>query len=350
MDRYIGLDVHSASCTAGVLSAKGRRLKSTVLETNGKALVEFLRMIPGTRHLIIEEGTHAAWLYEILSPHVHKMVVMGVSKKKGQKNDKLDAFGLAEKLRTGSIERSVYKGAREFSTLSSVSKAYTNVMVDSVRVKNRLKSVFRSRGISTSGGEVFSLNTKDQWVKKLPSKMRPLANTYFAELEVLLEIRKQALKDMLGEARKHRIYHVLKTIPGLGPNRVAEMLPIVVTPYRFQNKRKFWTYCGLGVVMNSSSDWVRAADGSWLRTNTEKTRGLNFDHNRTLKKILKGAATTVVGQQKPEEPIFQHYLSLLDNGTKPNLAKLTIARQIASITLSLWRSGEEYDGRKLKKK
>jgi len=68
-----------------------------------------------------------------------------------------------------------------------------------------------------------------------------------------------------------------------------------------------------------------------------------------VKKIFKGAATTVVGQKRREEPIFQHYLSLLDNGTNPNLAKLTIARQIASVTLALWRSGEEYDRKKLKK-
>jgi len=350
MDRYIGMDVHSASCTAGVLSAKGKRLNSTVLETNGKSLVEYLRMIPGSRHLIIEEGTHSAWLYEILSPHVREMVVMGVPKNKGQKNDKFDAFGLAEKLRIGSVETRIYKGLGEFSTLSSVSKAYRNVMLDSVRVMNRLKGAFRSRGISTAGKQVFGQNTKDEWLKKLPSKMQPLASTYYAELAVLLEVREQAQKDMLKEARRHRIFHVLKTVPGMGPKRVAEMLPIVVTPYRFPNKRMFWTYCGFGVVMRSSSDWVRAADGSWLRTNTEQTRGLNFNHNHTLKKIFKGAATTVIGQKRPEEPIFQHYLSLLDNGTNPNLSKLTIARQIASITLSIWRSEEEYDGTKLKKK
>jgi hypothetical protein len=127
MDRYIGLDVHSASCTAGVLSAKGRRLSSTVLETNGKALVEYLRLIPGTRRLIIEEGTQAAWLHEILSPHVHELVVMGAPKTKGQKNDKLDAFGLAEKLRTGSIERRVYKSVGEFSVLASMSKGQSSV-------------------------------------------------------------------------------------------------------------------------------------------------------------------------------------------------------------------------------
>jgi hypothetical protein len=219
MDRYIGLDVHSASCTAGVLSANGKRLSSTVLETNGKVLVEFLRLIPGDLHLIVEEGTHAAWLYEILSPHVKDMVVMSVPKSKGQKNDKLDAFGLAEKLRTGSIERRVYKGLGEFSTLSSLSKAYRNVMVDSVRVMNRIKGVYRSRGISTSDGQVYCLKTKDQWLDKLPLKMRPLANTYYTELDVLLSVREQALKDMLKEAETHRIFHILQTIPGLGPNQ-----------------------------------------------------------------------------------------------------------------------------------
>jgi hypothetical protein len=43
-------------------------------------------------------------------------------------------------------------------------------------------------------------------------------------------------------------------------------------------------------------------------------------------------------------------VQLLDGGTKPNLARLTIARQIASIILSMWRSEEVYDPGKLKRK
>ena len=46
-------------------------------------------------------------------------------------------------------------------------------------------------------------------------------------------------------------------------------------------------------------------------------------------------------------PLYRHYLRLLDGGTKPNLAKLTIARQIASIALSLWRKEREYNPKKL---
>jgi hypothetical protein len=32
----------------------------------------------------------------------------------------------------------------------------------------------------------------------------------------------------------------VKSCPGLGEIRTAQLLPIVVTPYRFKNKRSFW--------------------------------------------------------------------------------------------------------------
>jgi len=47
MIRYIGLDAHSSSCTFAVISQKGRKLNSTVVETNGKALVGFLMQARG---------------------------------------------------------------------------------------------------------------------------------------------------------------------------------------------------------------------------------------------------------------------------------------------------------------
>ena len=98
--------------------------------------------------------------------------------------------------------------------------------------------------------------------------------------------------------------------------------------------------------MRSSSDWVRTQSGEWVKAPIRQTRGLNRNSNRTLKGIFKGAATTVIGQAR-DEPLYGHYLQLLDGGTKPNLAKLTIARQIASIVLAVWRAGEPYDPKRL---
>ena len=152
---------------------------------------------------------------------------------------------------------------------------------------------------------------------------------------------------MLCEARGHPVYRRLKTCPGIGSIRAAQVLPIVVTPYRFSNKRSFWAYAGMAIVMRSSSDWIRAQDGSWQRAAVQQSRGLNRNYNRTLKQIFKGAATTVIQRARPEDPLYEHYRQLLDGGTKPNLAILTIARQIASILLSMWRSEEVYDPAKL---
>ncbi len=105
MERYIGLDVHAASCTLAVVSEKGRKLRDFPVETNGQALVEAVRMIPGHKHLVLEEGLQSAWLYETLSPHVDEIVVTGVTQSRGPKSDKRDAYGLAEKLRVGTSTR-----------------------------------------------------------------------------------------------------------------------------------------------------------------------------------------------------------------------------------------------------
>ncbi|MCG6955256.1 MAG: IS110 family transposase [Gemmatimonadetes bacterium] len=154
----------------------------------------------------------------------------------------------------------------------------------------------------------------------------------------LAGLKARAEKTLLAEARTQREWRLLKTCPGLGPIRTAELLPVVVTPYRFRSRSGFWAYCGLGIVMRSSSDWVRAPSGEWVKTAVQRTRGLNQNFNHTLKRIFKGATTTVIGRAE-DDRIYRHYERLLEEGTKPNLAKLTLARQIAAITLALWRSG-----------
>lgn len=93
--------------------------------------------------------------------------------------------------------------------------------------------------------------------------------------------------------------------------------------------------------MHSSSDWVKTNNG-WVRAETVKTRGLNHCFNRTLKYVFKGAATTVITKY-PGSPLGQRYHRLLQAGTKPNLGKLTLARTIAAIFLSMWKQQEVYD-------
>jgi transposase len=298
MERYIGLDVHAASCTGVVLSAAGKRLKTFVVETNGAALIEVMHSIAGHKHVCIEEGTQSAWLWEILSRHVEEVVVAGVPRSRGQKTDARDAYGLAEKLRTGTLDRQIFKAPREFALLRELARVHLTVGRDLVRVQARLKNLYRSRGIQTPGQSVYGTTRRDAWMRQLPATARTSAARLYEEYDFLNELKERAEHDLVREAKEHRISAILETCPGMGPIRVARLLPIVVTPHRFRTRQQFWSYCGLGIVMRTSSDWVKAPDGGWIRAQVLQTRGLNREHNHVLKDLFKGAATTVITKLK----------------------------------------------------
>ena len=174
MDRYVGLDSHARSCTLGVIGPSGKRLKSMVLETNGQALVEAVRSIPGRVHLCLAEGTQSAWLYELLAPYVEEVVVVVPAERKGPKDDLRDAWARAEELRTGAIQTRVYKAPQHLAALRNAVRAYGFAVRDVVRAKNRLKSVFLSRGIEVDAG-VYEPKGRSKWLPKLPGPHRDLA-------------------------------------------------------------------------------------------------------------------------------------------------------------------------------
>jgi transposase len=169
-----------------------------------------------------------------------------------------------------------------------------------------------------------------------------------AQYDAIRAVRDQAHKQLVAESHRHSQSKQLESCPGLGEIHVAQLLAVVVTPERFRTRQQFWSYCGLGLVMRSSSDWMQTPQGRWVRARSQRTSGLNRNHNSLLKQVFKGAATTVI-QQHGDNPLRRDYERLLVAGTRPNLAKLTLARKIASIALTMWKKKEEYDPAKTSK-
>ena len=272
MERYIGMDVHAASCTLAVISEKGRKLKDFPVETNGQALVEAIRRIPGHKHLVMEEGLQSAWLYEILIPHVDELVVAGITQSRGPKSDKRDAYGLAEKLRVGNLDKHVFKAPRQFTRLREFSRTHVTLVGDVVRTQARIKSVYRSRGVLVTGIDVYSSRRRNEWLEQLPSTTQIRATRLYDHLDFLLEQKKQAEADLLREAKKHPIVATLETAPGFGPIRAARLVPIVITPHRTLPMSavhtawvalRFWTHFTLAL----------------LRTPTVAIRTMSLDRN-----------------------------------------------------------------------
>lgn len=340
MERYLGMDVHAESCSVTVRKASGEVVRRDVVETNGEALTGYLETLGGNLHLCVEECEWSNWLADILMPHLVELVVVQPERRRGSKSDRIDADELSERIRTGRLGRTVFKDRGRFTELREFSRAFTMFSKDVTRTKNRIKSFCRGRGVKTPGTAVYHSERGRPVLEKLPSATAWAVELLRTELRGLEGLKEKAKGQMLAEARRHSIYRILKTAPGLGEVRTAQVMRVIVTPHRFRTKGQLWKYSGFGVVTVSTSDWVQRR-GSWVRSEVEQTRGLNRDHNTLLKDIFKSAATTVLQQSKPD-PLRVHYERLLANGTKPNLAKLTIARKIAAIVLAMWKKKEVY--------
>ncbi len=336
MQRYLGIDVHSESSTIYVMSAAGKKVRQDVVETNGQALIGHLAQIPGQLHVCLEEGEWSAWLHEILEPHVAELVVEQPQSKAGSKSDAIDARDLAEHLRTGQIETEVYKAPRRFTRLRELARTYDMLTEDAGRAKNRLRSAYRRRAVGYPG---HGLAAQSEALPELPAWMRQSVEALGIELASIEELRGEIEEAMIAESRRHPISRILRTAPGMGPIRVAQLIPIVITPHRFRTKRQFWAYCGFGLVTRTSADWVKVGR-QWVRVPVQQTRGLNRDCNRRLKRIFKGAAMTVIRFKM--KPLWTNYVRLTENGTRPNLARLTVARKLAATVLAMWKKKERY--------
>jgi transposase len=344
---YVGMDVHTASIVITVLNGAGKQVMQSIIETKTERVRAFVKQLHGKVQVAFEEGTQASWLYDVLRPMVALVVVCDPRQNKllqsGNKNDRVDSKKLAELLRNGSL-RAVYHGDKGMRTLKELVRHYDCVTCDTTRVMLRLKAIFRGRAIKCVGHGVYRKEQEAQWLSKLDEPVRQRAKFLYEQLGMLQKMRHEAKRAMIKEARRHEAYKLLMSVPQLGPVRVAEILAIVETPFRFTHKRKFWTYIGLAVVTHTSAEYEVMNDGKYKRVRTVATRGLNRNHNHLLKKVFKSAATAACA----EGPFKAVYEARLKQGMDASLAKLIIARKLATTTLSIWKRCEQFAPERIK--
>src|SRR5262249_57535906 len=73
--KYIGLDVHKETISIAVLNGSGKLVMESIIETEAATILQFVNSLRGQLHMTFEKGTWAAWLYDLLKPHVYRLVV-----------------------------------------------------------------------------------------------------------------------------------------------------------------------------------------------------------------------------------------------------------------------------------
>jgi transposase len=350
-DKYIGLDVHQATISIAVLNSAGKLVMECTIETKAETILQFFLGLRGNLHVTFEEGTCAAWLYDLLKPpRVNRVVVCNPRKnallKAGNKSDRIDARKLAELLRSNLLSP-VYHGETGVRTLKELARSYLTITKDLTRVMNRLKAVYRSWAIRCAGQEVYGLLHRAEWLQKIPEAgVRCRAVRLYQQLDVLQSLRQEARRELLAESRKHPAARVLRQIPYLGPVRAAVLIALLQTPHRFRTKRQLWAYSGLALETHTSAEYRFVADQLQRSRKPLAIRGLNKNHNHDLKYLFKSAATIASARSGP---FGDFYAALVAKGMKPAMARLTLARKIAAITLAIWKKGGRFDAEQLKR-
>src|SRR5436190_1451328 len=215
-EKYIGMDVHQATISVAVMNAKGKLIMECVLETKAATILEFIQGLRGTLAVTFEEGTSAAWLHDLLNPHVNRLVVCDPRKnallKDGNKNDRVDAQKLAELLRTNQV-KPVYHGKHGTRALKELGRSYLTITKDGTRLMNRIKSVYRSWAIPCAGTSVYTRRHRAEWLAKLLEPgVRIRAEHLYQQLDSLQPLRLEVRRQLLLESHKHAAVKLLRQV------------------------------------------------------------------------------------------------------------------------------------------
>lgn len=347
--KHVGLDVHQATTVTSVREDSGRVLHRGVVPTEAAALREYFRGMRGAVHVALEEGTQAQWLHDLLRPIVASVTVCDRrgERRAGRKDDHGDADELSDLLRVGRL-RAVYHGGApnaDRRALREFARTYLTLVEDATRLMNRLKALYRARGIKTPGAGLYAPAGRAAWLAELREPaVRFRAETLFTQLDAVQAARPAAKRAMLADAQRDPHWRVLRTIPMLGPVRVALLLAVAQTPWRFRTKRQWWAYLGLAVVTHTTSEYELADGRPVRRRRRPLTRGLNRNHNHVLKHVFKSAATAAAAR---DPDLGAWYAARVAGGMAPEMARLTLARKLGALTLHLWKTNEAYDPAKL---
>jgi transposase len=341
--KYVAFDVHLATIAFCIMDEFGKILWEGVFQNTATTIRDFLGGIRGEVHLTFEQGTLAAWLYDLVKPLVTGVLVCNPRYNRvvlyGNKSDRIDARKLAEQLRLGAL-RPIYQAEVSLRPLKQLVLGYEALVRDSVRTMIRIRSLFQGHGIPCQGSGIYNSEKHDFWLGKIRDRgLRFRVQILFQQLDSIMPMREEGKKQLLLESRKYPAVKILKRIPCLGPIRSAQIVAVVATPYRFRTKRQYWPYCGLAVVNRSTSDHEIINGRIRKKVRKNATRGLNRDYSRILKRVYKSAALQATNH-KLLRPVYQ---SLLAKGLDPAMARLTLARRLSSTSLTIWKKNAKFD-------
>jgi transposase len=255
---YVGLDVHLQHSTMHVLDAQGNRLQRHTIRGYWPLIVQEIEKLakdelgqPRQLHVCFEASVGAGYLYDVLRPHCHRVVVahpghLRLIFRSRKKNDRADAEKLAKLLFLNEVP-AAYMPGKSIRTWRKLIETRRRTVEKRARVKNSLRALLRGRGIQIP--KAFGLWTRKglNWLisQDFDDSDALQRDLWLDELELLTKQIARMEQELDRIASPSPAVAQLQTIRGIGPRTAEAVAAYIDNPHRFRNAKAVGAYFGL---------------------------------------------------------------------------------------------------------
>jgi len=171
---YIGLDVHSRTCTMAWMNESGDCRGPSTFQTSGQAIRNKIDEIKADQKVVtLEEGPLAFWTARTLEETVDRAVVCDprenyLISRAARKDDEADAKALARLLRLGEVKEVYQPSGDRRALFRQAASHYTDLRDQLRKLKQKIKARLKRWGLwDLPSADVYSKSGRRKYLEKL---------------------------------------------------------------------------------------------------------------------------------------------------------------------------------------
>jgi transposase len=318
------------------LNEAGKMVREGSLGNMREQLAIMARRYPGAT-LAMEAGMHSPWVSRFLQEWGVRVVVANPRKTRAiyenqRKSDRRDAIMLARLARMDpTLLHPIEHGSQEAQQDMLQFKLRDSLVGARVALINAVRFTLKSLGypVSNPSSERFHKLV----LNEVPESIREMIAqnvAAIAELTGRIKALDCSISRLVTERYPQTIY--LQQVSGVGPITSLYFVLKVGNPARFERTRDIGAFVGLCPKRDQSGE-------------IDKELRISKCGDRYLRRLLVSAAQYILGPFGADSALREHGLRLAREGTAKakKRAVVAVARKLAVLLLTLWKSREPYE-------
>lgn len=329
----VGLDMGDRFSNYCLLNEEGDVVEEGRIQSTEAALRRHFEGEPRMR-IALECGTHSPWVSRLLTGLGHQVIVANARKIRAitaseSKNDRNDAEKLA---RFAAHDPRLLSPVEHRSPERQVDLNLIHARSTLVRARTMIVNALRGL-VKSAGGRLPACSTESlpaRAADAIPPELATVATPLVEQIALLNAQIGGMDKQIEKLAAKYPEIGLLRTAPGVGPIVAAAYVLTLDRPDAASN-RSAGAFLGLRPGQSQSGD-------------SDPQRRISKTGNSCLRSLLVQSAQYILGRFGPDSELRRWGLKLGASGGKrgKKRAIVAVARKLAVILHSMWRSGRRF--------